>query len=312
MYKFERITGDSYNKIRELSKRSFGIDRTELSIANKYNTEMFGKVNIGVLAETKENELAAFYGVFPLVLEYKERKYLVAQSGDTMTAPEHRKKGLFTKLAKLTYAIAEKEGVKAVFGFPNENSYPGFKNKLNWIFTGAMQRFRIRVRTIPFCEASNKYKFWRPVYRSFFKARIRKYNIVLSEENIKHFRSNQNVACIKKDLNYFKYKLLDSYNRLIRINGFLMLVKTVAHLQIGVVGYFEKHRTEDFLQVVKRLSRRMGCRDVIFIMSQNHWLFDYLIEKHAHEESLPIGFYMIDEALDPGLVEFTQSDYDTF
>jgi len=47
-------------------------------------------------------------------------------------------------------------------------------------------------------------------------------------------------------------------------------------------------------------------------MSQNHWLFDYLNEKLTHEKTLPIGFYMIDETLDPGLIEFTQSDYDTF
>ena len=181
------------------------------------------------------------------------------------------------------------------------------------IFDNKNLKLKIKIFDVkPLSEASNKFKFLRPIYRSFFKARIRKYNTALSEENIKQFRPNQNLACIKKDLNYFKYKLLDSDNRLISIDGFLMLVKTVAHLQIGVVGYFEKQRTEDFLKTVKSLSKRMGCRDVIFVMSRNHWLFDYLNEKIDQEGTLPIGFYMIDKIIDPRLVEFTQSDYDTF
>lgn len=312
MYDFNRISDNSYLKIKNLSKESFGINREISSIEKKYDTSLFGKKNLGVMAETEDGEPAAFYGVFPIRISYKKEDLLVAQSGDTMTSPNHRKKGLFTKLAKLTYELAEKEGVKAVYGFPNENSLPGFKHKLNWIFNDAMQRFMISGSSFPLCEFSYKYPAFRSIYYKYSRFRIGKYSLELTEDNIKGFNENLSGGFVTKDLNYFKYKLRGKGTHLIEVNGFKLLIKAEAHLQIGVAAYFEESRQNDFINTIKSIGKKMGCRKVILIMSKNHWLYDYLKKNETAEESLPIGFYIIDETFDPSIVEFTQSDYDTF
>lgn len=50
----------------------------------------------------------------------------------TMVAPTHRMHGLFVKLASEVYSQATNDGVDLVFGFPNEQSAPGFERKLQW------------------------------------------------------------------------------------------------------------------------------------------------------------------------------------
>ena len=82
---------------------------------------------------------------------------------------KHRKKGLFIRLVKKTHQLAKDEGIRVIFGFPNKNSYPGFKNKLNWIFYGYMQQFVITTRTMPLSKLGRINKLFELCYRKYVK-----------------------------------------------------------------------------------------------------------------------------------------------
>ncbi len=52
---------------------------------------------------------------------------------DTMTHPDYRNRGLFIKLANMTYDFVEKkEGAALFIGIPGSNSFYGFVKKLGW------------------------------------------------------------------------------------------------------------------------------------------------------------------------------------
>lgn len=311
MYSIHQLTKESYNQIIFLLKKTFKISKSIKNISDKYDTEIFGKSTIGFIAKDEFNSPAAYYGVFPVVLDYFGKDYLVAQSGETMTSPEHQKKGLFTRLAKETYKKSKEEGIELVFGFPNENSAPGFTKKLDWVFNGYMQKFSIKINTLPLCEIATKLSFLRGGYRLFVKTRIKKYTLKLNSINISNFSFNAN-AYVKKDLRYFEYKLRNKDNFLVKINNFKMLIKVESHLKIGVVEFFEKSEFNSFITTVIKLAKKLGCGKVIFLMSSNYWLFDYLKDEYKVNESLPIGFYQINQDIDYTLIQFTQADYDTF
>ncbi len=55
-----------------------------------------------------------------------------AMSVDTMTHPDYQKQGIFSTLSKAAYEEAAKSGIEIVWGFPNENSRPGFIKNLAW------------------------------------------------------------------------------------------------------------------------------------------------------------------------------------
>ncbi|PWF48925.1 GNAT family N-acetyltransferase [Massilia glaciei] len=76
--------------------------------------------------------LAASYSAFPVELEWNGKRYSSAMSMTTMTHPAWRGKGLFPKLAGELYAEAARQGVAAIWGFPNNSSHPAFVGKLGW------------------------------------------------------------------------------------------------------------------------------------------------------------------------------------
>ncbi len=82
------------------------------------------------------DDVAAIYTAMPSVFNFNGKKGEGLQSIDTMTDEAHRGKGLFPKLAVKLYEDAEKDNYELVYGFPNENSAPGFFKKLQWISFG--------------------------------------------------------------------------------------------------------------------------------------------------------------------------------
>lgn len=312
MYHYSRITDDSYSVLQQMQRLCYGNAHSMAEFQNKYDTAIFGLKNTGFIAKDENGDNAAYYGVFPIIISYESKSYLVAQSGDTMTVPEHRKKGLFVALAKETYRLAHEEGVKLVFGFPNQNSFPGFKNKLDWVFHGFMQKFTIHTNTIPWCELSYKIKFLRRWFEKNLQKRMKRYTIDLSKEVVLGFNYSETKGLVQKDERFFSYKLRNKSVFLIQVNGFKMLVKVSDHLHIGEIGRFDITEIDSLLGAINSLSRKLGCKKTVITISQNHWLYKPLRAKLDCEQSLPIGFYTYDNAFETADIQFCHADYDTF
>jgi len=76
--------------------------------------------------------LAAHYVCVPGIAEIGGAPVRVLLSLNTATHPDYQGKGLFTKLAALTYERAAGQGYDAVYGVANANSTPGFIRKLGF------------------------------------------------------------------------------------------------------------------------------------------------------------------------------------
>lgn len=312
MYQFKRVSPEYYLAIQKLSKKAFGINRKLDEIKRKYETGSFGNYTIGYLAESEDGNPAAYYGVFPLRFTYNNSQFVVAQSGDTMTSPDHQRKGLFTQLAEKTYHDCQNENIAFVFGFPNANSLPGFQRKLNWTFYGAMNTFTIDSLGLPFCELSEKFKFLKPIHRSFVKWRLRSKCIQLNEGSIRTFSEQTSIGSSTRDVDYFRYKLADPTNFLIEVNGFRLLIKVEAHLRIGAVGFFSAEQNSYFIDTIKKLAKQLACKKAVFSMSENHWLYERLKTDLQPKKGLQIGFFQINPDFEYGQIEFIQADFDTF
>jgi GNAT superfamily N-acetyltransferase len=138
------LSPDHYRDIQRLYRRCFGMRRSLGYIREKYATA------IGFVAYDGKIPAASY-----VVFRQELQGYSAAQSGDTMTDPRYRNKGLFTTLAKRTFKKAKEEGIDFVFGFPNDNSLHGFE-KLGGQFTGNLKRLDLKVNTIPLAEICHK------------------------------------------------------------------------------------------------------------------------------------------------------------
>lgn len=308
-YIYKHIDKFSLKDIANLYKTCFGVSVTADELERKYDTKRFGEEYVGFVAVDENQQVGGYYGVFPCRINYEGQELTVGQSGDTMTAPNHRKKGLFTNLANETYALCERIDLAFVFGFPNENSLPGFERKLNWKFYGNMNMFTIANNvSLPLCEIASKYSLFKNVYQKIILTRVKKHLVHLNSFN---FKTEPNG--VLKNQDFFDYKLSKSKDTyLLNYEGFKLIIKTDPHLMIGDVERFDKSRSDDFLLMLKKLSRLTFAKKTQLALSENHWLFPLLANQISSTLSLPIGFYEINNDIDYSMFSFSLADYDTF
>lgn len=77
-----------------------------------------------------DNEIIGHYAIMPEKLKINSKIIRAAQSIDTATHPDYRRRGLFTSLASKVYDDA-KDRYPFIYGFPSEMAYKGFI-KLGW------------------------------------------------------------------------------------------------------------------------------------------------------------------------------------
>jgi GNAT superfamily N-acetyltransferase len=78
------------------------------------------------------DRLAAHYACIPAAAAIEGRPTRVLLSLNTATHPDYQGKGLFTKLAELSYEAGMQIGYDGVYGVANANSTPGFIRKLQF------------------------------------------------------------------------------------------------------------------------------------------------------------------------------------
>lgn len=129
---FRKVSLDNLSRLSEMFKLCLNRDVNESYFLWKYKNNPAGEV---VAFEAVEGDtIAAFYGVIPERYCIDRQEYTVYQSMDTMTHPDFQKRGLFTKLAKMTYDyLREQNGSVYIIGIPGGNSFHGFVNKLDWM-----------------------------------------------------------------------------------------------------------------------------------------------------------------------------------
>jgi hypothetical protein len=128
---FRKFTLEDTESLRDTYKLCFDTDVDDRYFQWKYVDNPAGEVVAFVAVDGKT--IAAFYGVLPETYMVNGKPKKIYQSMDTMTHPNYQRRGLFGKLANMTYDyVAETVGELKVVGIAGSSSYPGFVKKLKW------------------------------------------------------------------------------------------------------------------------------------------------------------------------------------
>lgn len=122
--------------LAELFRAAFQFERGDEHYRWKFIDNPDGPPVIAVAEDA--GRLVGQYALWPTQLRLGSVVVLGAQSLDTMTHPDYRGQGIFAALAEQCMKYAAVKGIAALYGFPNENSYPGFVRKLDWDCTGTI------------------------------------------------------------------------------------------------------------------------------------------------------------------------------
>ena len=107
-----------------------------------------------------DNHVVAHYAVIPFPAIINGKECLACWSLNTATHPNYQGRGLFVRLADLTYDLAKKLGCVAVIGIANKNSTPGFVNKLNFKLLGQLKTRFGYFKKISLTQQVCSYRKW--------------------------------------------------------------------------------------------------------------------------------------------------------
>jgi hypothetical protein len=309
---FKTVTGYTFQRLSEANIKHLVVlydlvFHKKVSVdflRRKYNTKNSGASYIGYIAFSG-NAPAAFYGVLPCLMNVNGETMLAAQSADTMTHPGHRKKGLFQYLAQKTYALAKENGIRFIFGFPNQNSYPGFV-KLNWQFQPEpLKLFMIRASSLPYAKAVHKVKLLSKFY-------YRLLDFFISGNVNANDLFDKKGDGVQHNQSFIDYKQY-SQTFFARIDRSLLWVKPDSDLKVGVIKIHPQQTADILIKKISRLAVQLGCQNVIFITSIRSDTFNFLKPLIPPVDSLPIGFYNLsDHPFEFGRLTFEYCDIDIF
>lgn len=128
------LEGDEH-QIVKLRETVFGdVDAVRLNISTwnwQFKNNPAG--NAWIYVAEDQGKIVGQYTAIPTRILWKGQEHLFAFSCDTMTHPDYRNQGMFSMLAgELYHFISRQHNVETVWGFPNNQSLPGFIKRLNW------------------------------------------------------------------------------------------------------------------------------------------------------------------------------------
>lgn len=306
-YDVKRLNAENLADVEELYTAVYKKQVSDGFFAKKYDTAFTGIEYTGFIAYSNQQP-AAFYAVIPCFLKCDDKIILAAQSADTMTHPDHRNKGLFVELALTTFQLCRDLNIRLLFGFPNQNSLPGFINKLGWQVADTMDCFIIHTGNFSWKRILNKFSGLKNLYGSYQKG-------ILKKHLVKHNGVDNSVfkdGCygVYRDDDYFNYK---TYNdtTVIKAAGSTLWVKISSILLIGDIAV-QPDDFEDLIYEIKKLANKLGIRQIHFHASPGTTLHGLFAMRFNSIPSFPVIFKIWGEDLPLDKIKFTSADIDTF
>lgn len=304
-YTYKRLEENDLVHVQYLFLKVFKNKLSLTYLKNKYDTSIFGMKYICTIAFDDKKPIA-FYGAIPQGFRINNHSFFVAQGCDSITLPQYQKQGLHYNLALKAYEIMKEKKVKFVYSFLNENSYYSTK-KLGWKAPIKMKRFHLNIPTLPISRITNKLglqKLYIPLVDFF----LNQYAVNhLSEIDTLNKKNGNNYS-----EGFFIYK--NSFNKhyLLKLHQCFFWVKVKAILE---VGFFVANSKSDFKNAIgqlKKLAFLMGCNEILFQVSTNSKMYEFLQEIANPKESWLVGYLPFEDSIDMNQLEFTYADLDTF
>jgi len=300
-YSIAMLSKDNVNDLALLYKEVYDAARPNGYYFNKYDTAYTGVENVGFIAYDKRNHPVAYYGVIPCFIQSGKEILLAAQSADTMTHPEHRNKGMFVNLSMMTFDLCRQLGIKLIFGFPNQNSYPAMIKRLGWTETEKMSRF-----TIP------TGKIWNWLFLKISKEHHDEVlnKLVLCEPAMKNSVIEEGYIGVYRNEAYMRYKTYTN-TYMINMNSASLWIKADDELTIGDIILKENNK-KYFFEEIKALAKKIKLAKISFHVSGGCNLYDLFASNYKPIESFPVLFKDFGSGLQLNKIKFTFADIDIF
>lgn len=309
MYRFEQFQSDKIDDLLYLFLESDKSKVSRQKFQKKYDTAYLKVSYVGFFAYDENDKPAAFYGVIPNEAHDKNgNPILVAQSADTITHPNHQKKGLFVKLAEMTYQLAAELNIHFLYGIPNYLSYPGFVKKLGWTHEGNLQKFNIHLKTIPLGNLAKRFPMFNGIYQSYCTLILKLFTTKSQNPNLHSKHQGMHIPISEEFIRYKNY----TKKHLRQIQHCTVWLAVDSYLKIGEIEGLNAQNASDLLKRLKLIGILLGTHKIVYQCNTLHPNYEILKKRLTAEEGLPIIFKNLTYQYQITNFAMKYSDVDTF
>jgi hypothetical protein len=215
---------------------------------------------------------------------------------------------MFVELSNITFDLCKKNGIRVIFGFPNQNSYHGAVHKLGWKLTHTMECFIIPVKTLPLARLSGKINPGKKIYRWYAKTILNRHK--RPEKLVRNSVISDGYCGICRDADYEHAK--DYIERQVSNLGEARAwCKFTDECIVGDMDV-NSNNFERAIRKLKNIAAQLGTRQLQFHASPGTSLHHLLSKKYSSIPSFPALFQQFDEGTNIENIKFTLADIDIF
>ncbi|MCE7992766.1 MAG: GNAT family N-acetyltransferase [Roseivirga sp.] len=301
------LNEDNMQDLAHLFLEIYGT-KTEISfLKEKYMVDHIEMDCFGCLMYNQNDVPVGFQGAVPYRLEYKGKEFIGAQSCDSMTHPSYQGMGIFGFLAQRVDELLKAQGVKCIYGFPNQNSAKIFFSKLDWIQSGTMYHYGIATGSFPFGKILMRLGFLKSVYKRWRDGVISRQGKIIT--GLANSEQNMNSVTVVHDRAFFDYKR----NALVlKMKNGTVWLSPGAQILIGDFEVENREMLVGLLEELKRLARKIGVTQLSFQCQQGGINQQMLESITPGTSTWEIGGKSFDMELSPESLLLTYGDLDTF
>jgi hypothetical protein len=311
-YRVSVLQGAGLAALVPLFRESFG--RTFFTrgwLERKYACEAGGLAGFSCVALAEDGTPAAACGVLPWAVRFGDRVEVAAQLVDAATARDHRRRGLFTRLAEVAHGVCEAAGVAFLYAFPHVegDSYPLFVDRLGYEHVDDLVEHAWPIRTVHVDRATGRSAILRPLYERYLERALRP--LVPAGQSLANSLVADGFAGIDRDAAFHAYKAAFGGSRIVALPGGRVWLKVSRGLLLGDLEARSDADLERTLAALERLGARVGAHRILFQASRDT-RFSFLARRARPERGLAVVYRNLSSSIPAPRLRFTFGDLDNF
>ncbi len=279
-------------------------------LQRKYACECRGVGAFSCVAFTEGGEAVGALGVLPWPIRFGDRVEVAGQLVDGATAIDHRRHGLFVRLAETVRERSEAAGISFLFGFPNPYSFPAFVRKLGYQHLDDLVEHRLPVRAVGVERLARRAGPLRPLYERHVQRTLRAY--LPTDPVLENSLLAEGFAGTDRDRAFHAYKSSFAGSRVLAVDGGRVWLKVRRGLLIGDLEASSEADLDRTVRALERLAARLGVHQILFQASKGTRSSTFFASRFRTLPGLPVIYRDLRSQIPSEKLRFTFGDLDNF
>lgn len=304
--KFEILAKDNINAFTDFFNQSRNRKINNSFFFKKYRCDLKNDNSFNLTIK-KDGTIAGHLGVLEESFGTSNYTYKCGQISDAVLDVSLRGQGYFKELIHETENYAFNHGFEFLWVSPSPQAVNAFIDN-NWLEFDKLVTFEMEISsTIPLYRIFHKVNL-ASIYRKYVNIRLQKF--VPSASKRSAFYKEEKLS-LKRDSKYIATKNY-TFNKIIKINDFVMWIKFEDGLTIGNISNVMANNTNTLISTIEELAKKLGCHKARVVTTKNSALYSLLKGNLSLHEGNSLFYKTQDSTLDLKELSISGSDLNTF